>query len=84
MPTAQQPLYIDYRTGTIRGPAELMGRLFAPARGYFYGPPQATLVISNPQRLHRIVARLRALGYRLIETPSPPASPCESAETAPD
>jgi hypothetical protein len=63
------PLHIDYQAGTVRGPVEVMGRLFAPARGYFYGPPESTVVIGDPQRLRRVAERLRRMGYPLVESP---------------
>ena len=74
-------LYIDYPTGKIQGPGEVIGRLFAtPKTKSWYPPPAAsTIVISDPQRLQRTVERLRQLGYPLIENPplypEPPPSP---------
>jgi hypothetical protein len=66
------PLYINYQTGTIRGPGGIMGRLFAgPKDKTWDAPPEATIVISDPQRLQRTVARLRGLGYPLVESPPP-------------
>ena len=36
-------LYIDYEGGTIRGPQEIIGRLFAtPKTKTWLGPPEAT------------------------------------------
>jgi hypothetical protein len=66
------PLYIDYHSGRIQGPSEVIGRLFAtPKAKSWFGPPESTIVISDPQRLHQTVARLRELGYPLIESPPP-------------
>jgi hypothetical protein len=72
---AEKPsLYVNYQTGTIRGPGGVIGRLFAgPKDKGWDAPPEATIVISNPQRLQQTVARLRALGYPLIESPAAPA-----------
>ena len=53
-------LYVNYQEGTIRGPGDTIGRLFSD--------PKA---ISNPQRLQHTVARLRQLGYPLVEHPQP-------------
>jgi hypothetical protein len=70
---AEKPiLYVDYRTGKIQGPSEVIGRLFAnPKLKSWYGPstPEATMVISDAQRLHQTVGRLRALGYPVVEQP---------------
>jgi hypothetical protein len=63
-------LYIDYQTGKIQGPLEVIGRLFAtPKTKSWYGPPESTIVISDPQRLQQTVERLRQLGYPLVENP---------------
>lgn len=72
-PMADKPtLYVDYQGGKIRGPGELMGRLFAtPKAKSWYPPPESTIVISDPQRLQQTVARLRELGYPLVETATP-------------
>jgi len=63
-------LYIDYQAGTIRGPGEVIGRLFAtPKDKSWYAPPESTIVISDPRRLQQTVARLRQLGYPVVEHP---------------
>ena len=69
---AEKPaLSIDYHTGTIRGPSEVMSRLFAtPKTKSWDWLLEATIVISDPQRLQQTVARLRQLGYPLVETPN--------------
>jgi hypothetical protein len=65
-------LYIDYRNGTIQGPGEIIGRLFAdPKAKSWFGPPESTIAISNPQQLQQTVERLRQLGYPLVEQPQP-------------
>ena len=65
-------LYIDYAGGTIRGPQEIIGRLFAtPKTKTWIGPPEATMAISEPERLRRTAERLRELGYPLVESGSP-------------
>ena len=66
-------LYIDYNTGKIQGPSEIIGRLFATpkTKSWYQGPPEATIVMSDPQRLRQTVARLRQLGYPLVESPAP-------------
>lgn len=67
------PLYIDYHAGTIQGPGEVIGRLFAtPKDKSWDAPPVATIVMSNPQRLQQTVERLRQLGYPLVESPASP------------
>ncbi|MGQ4809617.1 hypothetical protein NKDENANG_03040 [Candidatus Entotheonellaceae bacterium PAL068K] len=70
-------LFIDYQTGKIQGPSEVIGRLFAtPKTKSWYGPPESTVVLSDPQRLQQTVARLRDLGYPLVESPPPtPGAP---------
>jgi len=73
---AEKPaLSIDYHTGMIRGPSEVIGRLFAtPKTKSWDWLPEATIVISDPQRLQQTVARLRQLGYPVVESPpQPPA-----------
>lgn len=68
-------LYVDYEGGTIRGPQEIIGRLFAtPKTKTWLGPPEATMAISDPERLRRIAERLRELGYPLVEVGQPQAS----------
>lgn len=68
-------LYIDYEGGTIRGPQEVIGRLFAtPKTKTWLGPPEATMAVSDPERLRRIAERLRELGYPLVEAGQPQAS----------
>jgi hypothetical protein len=71
---ADKPLlYIDYHAGTIKGPGATIGRLFAtPKDKSWDAPPVATIVISNPHRLQQTVARLRQLGYPLVESSPPP------------
>jgi hypothetical protein len=68
---AEKPaLSIDYHTGTIRGPSEVISRLFAtPKTKSWDWLPEATIVISDPQRLQQTVARLRQLGYSVVELP---------------
>src|SRR5215467_8198063 len=68
------PLSINYHTGTIQGPSAVMSRLFAtPKTKSWDWLPEATIVISDPQRLQQTVARLRQLGYPLVESPIPHA-----------
>ena len=63
-------LYVDYQSGKIQGPNKIIGRLFAnPKAKSWYGPPESTIVISDPTRLQETVARLRQLGYSLLEHP---------------
>ena len=63
-------LYIDSQGGKIRGPAEVIARLFAnPKAKSWYPPPESMIVISDPQRFQQTVARLRELGYPLVEKP---------------
>lgn len=63
-------LTVDYHTGKIQGPSEVIGRLFAtPKTKSWYGPPISTIVISNPERFQQTVTRLRQLGYPLVEQP---------------
>lgn len=71
---AEKPtLYIDYEGGTIRGPQAIIGRLFAtPKTKTWLGPPEATMAISDPERLRQIAERLRQLGYLLVESTPPP------------
>lgn len=67
-------LYIDYEGGTIRGPQEIIGRLFAtPKTKTWLGPPEATMAVGDPERLRRIAERLRELGYPLMESGQPQA-----------
>ena len=64
-------LYVDYEGGTIRGPQEIIGRLFAtPKTKTWYGPPEAIMAISNAERLRQTAERLRQLGYPLVESGS--------------
>ena len=68
------PLVIQYHTGTIQGPSAVMSHLFAtPKTKSWDSLPEATIVISDPQRLRQTVARLRQLGYPVVEHPAPPA-----------
>lgn len=68
-------LYVDYEGGTIRGPQEIIGRLFAtPKTKTWLGPPEAVMAVSDPERLCRITERLRELGYPLVEVGQPQAS----------
>lgn len=69
-------LYIDYEGGTIRGPQEIIGRLFATpkTKTWFVSVPEATMAISDPERLRQTAERLRQLGYPLVESGSPQAS----------
>lgn len=71
---AEKPaLSIDYQRGTIQGPSGEISRLFAtPKTKSWDWPPEATIVISDPQRLQQTVVRLRQLGYPLVETPTAP------------
>lgn len=67
-------LYVDYEGGTIRGPQEIIGRLFAtPKTKTWLGPPEAVMAVSDPERLRQIAERLRQLGYPLVES-TPPVS----------
>lgn len=67
------PLVINYRTGTIQGPSAVISNLFAnPKMKSWDSLPEATIVISDPQRLQQTVARLRQLGYPLVEHPPHP------------
>jgi len=67
-------LVVNYHTGTIQGPSAVISNLFAnPKIKSWDAPPEATIVISDPQRLQQTVARLRQLGYPLVEHPAPPA-----------
>ena len=62
-------LYIDYEGGTVRGPQEIIGRLFAtPKTKTWLGPPEAIIAISEPERLRQTAERLRRLGYPLVES----------------
>ena len=73
-------LYIDYQGGKIRGPGEVLGRLFAnPKAKSWYPPPESMIVISDPQRFQQTVARLRELGYPLVETTQGNAASTHSA-----
>ncbi len=75
-------LYIDYPTGKIQGPSQAIGRLFAPPKTKsWHGPPESTIVISDPQRFQQTVARLRKLGYPLVENPPPNQDPEASPHT---
>jgi len=66
------PLVINYHTGTIQGPSAIISNLFAnPKIKSWDSPPEATIVISDPQRLRQTVARLRQLGYPVVEQPAP-------------
>ena len=68
-------LYIDYAGGKIQGPSEIISRLFAtPKDKSWFGPPESTIVMSNPQRLRETVERLRQLGYPVIETSAAPTT----------
>lgn len=65
------PLYIDYQAGTVRGPSGTISNLFAnPKMKSWDWLPEATIVISDGQRLQQTVARLRAMGYPLVESPA--------------
>ena len=65
-------LTVNYHTGTIQGPSAVISNLFAnPKIKSWDAPPEATIVISDPQRLQQTVARLRQLGYPLVEHPAP-------------
>src|SRR4029450_13718206 len=72
---AEKPsLSINYHTGTIQGPSAVMSHLFAtPKTKSWDWLPEATIVISDPQHLQQTVARLRQLGYPLVESPTPRA-----------
>lgn len=74
---AEKPtLYIDYQSGKIQGPLAVIGRLFATSKAKsWYGPPESTIVISDPQRLQQTAARLRELGYPLVESAPPQQEP---------
>jgi hypothetical protein len=65
-------LVINYHTGTIQGPSAVISNLFAnPKIKSWDCLPEATIVISDPQRLQQTVARLRQLGYPLVEYAPP-------------
>lgn len=67
------PLTINYQNGTIQGSGTVISRLFATPKTKSWDVlPEATIVISDPQRLRQTVARLRQLGYPLVETPPLP------------
>jgi len=72
---AEKPsLSVNYQTGTIQGPSAVMSHLFAtPKTKSWDWLPELTIVISDPQRLQQTVARLRQLGYPLVESPTPHA-----------
>lgn len=73
-------LYIDYQGGKIRGPGDVIGRLFAnPKAKSWYPPPESMIVISDAQRFQQTVARLRELGYPLVETTQGSAASTHSA-----
>lgn len=62
------PLTVNYQAGTIQGPSGIISRLFAtPKTKSWDWLPEATIAISDPQRLQQTVARLRELGFPLIE-----------------
>lgn len=64
-------LVINYHTGTIQGPSAVISNLFAnPKIKSWDCLPEATIVISDPQRLQQTAARLRQLGYPLVEQPA--------------
>jgi hypothetical protein len=64
------PLSINYHSGTIQGPSAIISHLFAtPKTKSWDCLPEAMIVISDPQRLQQTVARLRQLGYPLVEEP---------------
>lgn len=71
---AEKPsLSVNYQTGTIAGPSAVMSHLFAtPKTKSWDWLPEATIVISDPQRLQQTVARLRQMGFPLVEHPAPP------------
>lgn len=65
-------LTINYARGTIQGPSAVISRLFATPKTKSWDElPVATIVISDPHRLQQTVARLRQLGYPLVESPPP-------------
>jgi len=65
-------LVINYHTGTIQGPSAVISNLFAnPKIKSWDSLPEATIVISDPQRLRQTVVRLQQLGYPLVEQPAP-------------
>jgi hypothetical protein len=67
-------LTVNCRTGTIQGPSGVISNLFAtPKTKSWDWLPEATIVISDPQRLQRTIARLRDMGYPLVEEPAPPS-----------
>ncbi len=80
-------LYVDYQAGKIQGPHQIIGRLFAnPKAKSWYAPPaESTIAISDPQRLQQTVARLRELGYPVVEKapPDPSANPSTLTDTSP-
>ena len=65
-------LCIDYQNDTIQGPSEIIGRFFAtPKTKMWYGPPEATIATSDPQRLRQTGERLRQLAYSVVESRPP-------------
>lgn len=74
VPMSDKPtLYVDYERCVIQGPYKIIGRLFAnPKAKSWFGPPESTIVISNPEQLCATVERLRELGYPLVEHPLRP------------
>jgi len=65
-------LTVNYRAGTIQGPSGVISNLFAtPKTKSWDWLPEATIVISDPQRLQQTIVRLREMGYPLIEEAAP-------------
>ncbi len=66
-------LYINYQSGKIQGPGCVIGQLFAnpKSKSWFAPPEESTIVISDKERFHGTVERLRALGYPLVERTTP-------------
>jgi hypothetical protein len=66
-------LTINYQNGTIQGPSTVISHLFAtPKTKSWDAPPEAMIVISDPQRLRQTAERLRQLGYPLVESHAEP------------
>ena len=78
-------LYIDSQGGKIRGPGEVISRLFAnPKAKAWYPPAESMIVISDPQRFQQTVARLRKLGYPVVENPPISDGSASTAHSDPD
>jgi hypothetical protein len=66
------PLSINYHSGTIQGPSAVISNLFAtPKTKSWDWLPEATIVISDPQRLQQTVAPA-SVGYPWWSLHHPP------------